>query len=95
MSRYSRATSIDVEGAMHKRKRGTLKSGSGRKAMSRKQAIAVGLSEARKNAPSHCRFPDNPILPYHREPTFANATMSSKSPLHLHDVIHRHYSPIK
>jgi hypothetical protein len=33
---------------MHERKRGTLKSGSGRKVTSRKQAIAIGLSEARK-----------------------------------------------
>jgi hypothetical protein len=33
---------------MHKRKRGTLKSGSGRKVKSRKQAIAIGLSEARR-----------------------------------------------
>ena len=38
-----------VKGAMHKRKRGTLKSGrSGKKVTSRKQAIAIGLSEARR-----------------------------------------------
>ena len=36
------------QGAMRKRKRGTLKSGSGRKVKSRKQAIAIGLSEARR-----------------------------------------------
>jgi uncharacterized protein DUF6496 len=47
--RYSRSASKDVKRAMHKRKRGTLKSGrSGRKVKSRKQAIAIGLSEARK-----------------------------------------------
>ena len=46
--RYSRSASKDVERAMKKRKRGTLKSGgSGRKVRSRKQAIAIGLSEAR------------------------------------------------
>jgi hypothetical protein len=46
--RYSRGASKDVERAMRKRKRGTLKSGrSGRKVTSRKQAIAIGLSEAR------------------------------------------------
>jgi hypothetical protein len=46
--RYSRSASKDVERAMRKRKRGTLKSGrSGRKVKSRKQAIAIGLSEAR------------------------------------------------
>jgi hypothetical protein len=47
--RYSRSASKDVERAMRKRKRGSLKSGrSGRKVNSRKQAIAIGLSEARK-----------------------------------------------
>ena len=47
--RYSRSASNDVEGAMRKRKRGTLRSGrSGRKVHSRKQAIAIGLSEARR-----------------------------------------------
>jgi hypothetical protein len=46
--RYSKKASIDVERAMKKRKAGTLKSGrSGRKVKSRKQAIAIGLSEAR------------------------------------------------
>jgi hypothetical protein len=53
--RYSKKASIDVERAMKKRKAGTLKSGrSGRKVKSRKQAIAIGLSEARakgKNVP--------------------------------------------
>ena len=37
-----------VEKVMHERKHGTLKSGSGKKVKSRKQAIAIGLSEARK-----------------------------------------------
>ena len=47
--RYSRGASKDVERAMRKRNRGTLKSGrSGRKVTSRKQAIAIGLSEAHK-----------------------------------------------
>lgn len=48
MPRYSKSTSKDVKGAMHERKRGTLKSGSGRKVKSRKQSIAIGLSEARR-----------------------------------------------
>ena len=48
MARYSKKASADVERAMKKRKAGTLKSGrSGRKVTSRKQAIAIGLSEAR------------------------------------------------
>jgi len=46
--KYSKGASKKVEKAMHERKRGTLKSGSGRKVKSRKQAIAIGLSEARK-----------------------------------------------
>jgi hypothetical protein len=46
--KYSKSASKDVERAMHKRKRGTLKSGSGETVKSRKQAVAIGLSEARK-----------------------------------------------
>ena len=49
MARYGRAASKSVKSAMHRRKRGTLKSGrAGKKVTSRKQAIAIGLSEARK-----------------------------------------------
>jgi uncharacterized protein DUF6496 len=46
--KYSKSASKDVERAMHKKKRGTLKSGSGKRVTSRKKAIAIGLSEARK-----------------------------------------------
>jgi hypothetical protein len=47
--KYSEAASKKVERAMHELKRGTLKSGrSGSKVKSRKQAIAIGLSEARR-----------------------------------------------
>jgi hypothetical protein len=47
--RYARSASKDVKSAMHRRKKGTLKSGrSGKTVKSRKQAIAIGLSEARK-----------------------------------------------
>jgi Family of unknown function (DUF6496) len=46
--KYSKSASKDVERAMHKKKRGTLKSGSGKKVTNRKQAVAIGLSEARK-----------------------------------------------
>jgi Family of unknown function (DUF6496) len=49
MARYGRKASQKVKRAMHERKRGTLKSGrSGKKVTSRKQAIAIGLSEARR-----------------------------------------------
>jgi uncharacterized protein DUF6496 len=47
--KYSEAASKKVERAMHELKRGTLKSGrSGKKVKSRKQAVAIGLSEARR-----------------------------------------------
>ncbi len=47
--RYSKKASASVERVMKERKAGTLKSGrSGRKVKSRKQAIAIGLSEARR-----------------------------------------------
>ena len=49
--KYSRGASKDVEGAMRRRKGGTLRSGpggKGGKVKNRKQAIAIGLSEARK-----------------------------------------------
>jgi len=48
MAKYGKKASEKVERAMHERKRGTLKSGSGRTVKSRKQAIAIGLSEARE-----------------------------------------------
>ena len=49
MPKYSKKAGEKVERAMHEKKEGTLKSGrSGKKVTSRKQAIAIGLSEARK-----------------------------------------------
>ncbi|HEY4717451.1 MAG TPA: DUF6496 domain-containing protein [Anaerolineales bacterium] len=49
MPKYGKAAQKSVERAMKKRKAGTLKSGrSGKKVTSKKQAIAIGLSEARK-----------------------------------------------
>ena len=48
MAKYGKKASEKVEKAMHERKKGTLKSGSGKKVTSKKQAIAIGLSEARK-----------------------------------------------
>lgn len=48
MARYGKKAARKVERALHERKRGTLRSGrSGKKVTSRKQAIAIGLSEAR------------------------------------------------
>ena len=51
MARYSKSASKDVESAMHRKKKGTLRSGpggKGGKVKSRAQAVAIGLSEARK-----------------------------------------------
>jgi len=49
MAKYGKKAQKKVKKAMHERKKGTLKSGrSGKKVKSRKQAIAIGLSEARK-----------------------------------------------
>jgi Family of unknown function (DUF6496) len=50
MARYGKKAASKVERAMHERKSGTLRSGrSGRKVTSKKQAIAIGLSEARRS----------------------------------------------
>lgn len=46
--KYSKKASKKVEKTMRERKRGTLRSGSGKKVKSRKQAIAIGLSQARR-----------------------------------------------
>ena len=49
MARYGKKASQKVKKAMHERKKGTLRSGrSGKKVTSRKQAVAIGLSEARR-----------------------------------------------
>jgi hypothetical protein len=48
MAKYSKSAGKRVKSAMHRKKKGTLKSGSGKKVKNRKQAIAIGLSEARK-----------------------------------------------
>ncbi len=48
MAKYSEKAGEKVEATMHEMKEGKLRSGSGKKVTSRKQAIAIGLSEARK-----------------------------------------------
>lgn len=55
MAKYSKGASKKVETAMHEMKRGTLKSSSGQKVTNPKQAIAIGLSEARE---SGAKVPD-------------------------------------
>lgn len=48
MAKYGKKAQDKVKKTMHERKQGTLRSGSGKKVKSKKQAIAIGLSEARK-----------------------------------------------
>jgi len=48
MAKYSKKAGEKVEKTMHEMKEGKLKSGSGKKVTSKKQAVAIGLSEARK-----------------------------------------------
>lgn len=48
MAKYGKLAGEKVEKAMHEMKEGKLKTGSGKKVTSKKQAIAIGLSEARK-----------------------------------------------
>ncbi|HWV75382.1 MAG TPA: DUF6496 domain-containing protein [Pseudosphingobacterium sp.] len=48
MAKYSKKAGEKVEETVHEMKEGKLKSGSGKKVTSKKQAVAIGLSEARK-----------------------------------------------
>ena len=48
MAKYGKSAQKRVKSAMRRKKKGTLESGSGRRVTSRKQAIAIGLSEARE-----------------------------------------------
>jgi hypothetical protein len=49
MAKYSKKAGEKVEATMHEMKEGTLKTGSGKKVTSKKQAIAIGLAEAKKD----------------------------------------------
>jgi hypothetical protein len=57
MAKYGKAAARSVKSAMHREKRGTLKSSSGQTVKSRKQAIAIGLSEARQKGAKVPRKP--------------------------------------
>jgi len=66
--KYSKAAGKKVERAMDEMKRGTLKSGrSGAKVKSRKQAIAIGLSEARREGDKVPRKPAARKMPARRK----------------------------
>ena len=58
--KYGPTAKSKVKKAMHERKRGTLRSGSGEKVSSRKQAIAIGLSEARRAGGKVPKKPTSP-----------------------------------
>jgi hypothetical protein len=58
MAKYGKAASKNVKSTMHRRKKGTLKSGSGRTVKSRKQAIAIALNEARDKG---AKVPRKPV----------------------------------
>lgn len=75
--KYSKGAAKKVERAMHKRKKGTLKSGrSGKTVKSRKQAIAIGLSEARKEGK---KVPSKKSAKKYRKTKKTKKTKRSKS----------------
>jgi Family of unknown function (DUF6496) len=57
MAKYSKKASDKVAKVMHEKKEGTLKTGSGKKVTSNKQAIAIGLAEAKKEG---AKVPEKP-----------------------------------
>lgn len=75
VAKYSKKAGDKVERAMHERKSGTLKSGrSGKKVTSKKQAIAIGLSEARKEG---ARVPKKAAASGTKKATKKSATKKS------------------
>jgi hypothetical protein len=77
MARYGKKASDKVEKVMHERKQGTLRSGSsGKKVTSRKQAIAIGLSEARR---AGAKVPKKPGKTPRKSAKSSKTSKSSKS----------------
>ena len=78
LRKYSKGSQDKVEKAMHERKHGTLKSGrSGKKVTSRKQAIAIGLSEAREEGEKVPKKASKKSTP--KKSTASKKTASKKS----------------
>lgn len=78
MAKYSKRASEKVEEVMHEKKEGKLKTGSGKKVTSRKQAIAIGLSEARKEG---AKVPKKSASKSgSKSPSRSSSKSSSKSP---------------
>lgn len=75
MPKYSKAAEEAVESAMHRKKKGTLKSGSGATVKSNKQAIAIGLSEAREKG---AKVPAAPVKGSNTRKTAAKKKTASK-----------------
>jgi hypothetical protein len=76
MAKYSKAAEKKIEKVMHEKKHGTLKSGrSGKKVTSRKQAIAIGISEARK---AGAKVPRNPAKKTGRKPAKRGGRMAGR-----------------
>lgn len=76
--KYGKAAGKRVASAMRRRKKGTLKSGSGRKVTSRKQAIAIGLSEAREKGAKVPRKKTGRKSPTRKSPARKSARKKSR-----------------
>ena len=83
MTRYSKEASEKVEETMHEFKEGTLKSGrSGKPVKSRKQAVAIGLSEARREGAKVPKAPKGSAAKSHK--AGAKKAAHGKSSSHSH-----------
>lgn len=76
MAKYSEAAGKSVKRAMHKKKEGSLKTGTGKTVKSRKQAIAIGLAEARKKG---AKVPKKGTKKTGRKPAKSARKTSSRS----------------
>ncbi len=79
MAKYSKGAGKKVGEVMHEKKAGTLRSGSGKKVTSRKQAIAIGLSEAREKGE---KMPAK--KPLQKKPLLKRLLLKGRVPKKLH-----------
>jgi hypothetical protein len=86
MATYGRKAQDKVRKAMHERNDGTLRSGSGRKVTSRKQAIAIGLSEARREGG---KVPSRKTSSSRRRKTSSRTRRKTSSRTRSHSASHR------
>jgi hypothetical protein len=78
MAKYGKAASKNVASTMRRRKKGTLKSGSGRTVKSRKQAIAIALNEAREKGAKVPRARKSPARKTARKSTKTSTTTRAR-----------------